>query len=154
MDGRLTVQGAIRYDRAWSWAPADNNGSSETSQFMPNPISFPRTVSVAGYNDITTRFGGADVFGDGRTAVKANIGISADRHQRRELRDQQPGGRGAIRHLREQSQLIDHNNNRIVDCQLMNFNAQSPATTGSLDTCGALSGTTSTSATPIRMRQS
>ena len=24
--GRLTLQGALRYDHAWSWAPADHNG--------------------------------------------------------------------------------------------------------------------------------
>ncbi len=29
--GRLTLQGGVRYDRAWSWAPADGNGTSLTS---------------------------------------------------------------------------------------------------------------------------
>ena len=140
--GRLTVQGAIRYDRAWSWAPADNNGSSETSQFMPNPISFPRTVSVAGYNDITTRFGGAwDVFGDGRTAVKANIGkyLQTATNDENYAINNPAGGARFVTFVNNRS-WIDHNNNRIVDCQLMNFGAQSPAATGSLDTCGALSG--------------
>ena len=28
--GRLTLQGALRYDRAWSWAPAEGNGTTET----------------------------------------------------------------------------------------------------------------------------
>ena len=40
--GRLTLQGAVRFDRAWSWAPADGNGATGTSRFNPQPISFDR----------------------------------------------------------------------------------------------------------------
>ena len=29
--GRLTLQGALRYDRAWSWFPSEHNGAPETS---------------------------------------------------------------------------------------------------------------------------
>lgn len=73
--GRLTLQGGVRYDRAWSWAPADGNGTTLTSRFNPAPISFEKTVSVRGYNDITPRAGAAwDVFGTGRTAIKVNAG--------------------------------------------------------------------------------
>jgi hypothetical protein len=73
--GRLTLQGGIRYDRAWSWAPAEGNGTTQTSRFNPKPISFDKTVSVRGYNDITPRFGVAyDLFGTGKTALKINGG--------------------------------------------------------------------------------
>jgi hypothetical protein len=73
--GRMTLQGAVRYDRASSWAPAEGNGTTTTSIFAPNPITFPRTVSVAGYNDITPRVGVAyDLLGNGKTAIKANVG--------------------------------------------------------------------------------
>ena len=36
--GRLTLQGGVRYDRAWSWAPAEGNGTTGTSRFNPQPI--------------------------------------------------------------------------------------------------------------------
>ncbi len=73
--GRVTLQGALRYDRASSWAPADGNGTTLISPFNPQPITFERTVSVRGFNDITPRVGLAwDVLGTGKTALKLNVG--------------------------------------------------------------------------------
>ena len=68
---RLTLQGAIRYDRPWSWFPAV---TQPQSTFFPG-VSFPNTPGVTSYNDITPRFGAAyDVFGTGTTAVKVSVG--------------------------------------------------------------------------------
>ena len=33
--GKLTLQGAIRYDRAWSWAPAEGNGTTRDVDLQP-----------------------------------------------------------------------------------------------------------------------
>jgi hypothetical protein len=69
---RLTLQGAMRYDRARSWFPAQKIGPT---RFLPVAYDFPETDGVNAYNDITPRMGLAyDVFGNGRTAVKMNVG--------------------------------------------------------------------------------
>jgi hypothetical protein len=70
--GRLTLSGALRYDRAWSWSPAEQEGPAT---YLPNPLVFPRTTGVDAYNDLTPRMSAVyDVFGDGKTALKLALG--------------------------------------------------------------------------------
>jgi hypothetical protein len=68
---RLTLQGAIRYDNPWSWFPEQ---VQPASRFFPG-ATFEKTDGVKGYHDITPRVGAAyDLFGNGRTALKVNLG--------------------------------------------------------------------------------
>ena len=70
--GRLTMQAAVRFDRARSWFPAQQEGPS---RFLPVPIIIPETRGVDSYKDITPRLGASyDVFGNGRTALKVHLG--------------------------------------------------------------------------------
>jgi hypothetical protein len=135
--GRVTVQGAVRYDRAWSWAPADGNGTTDTTIFSPAPISFPRTVSVAGYNDITTRWGAAwDIFGTGRTALKVNFGKYLQNATNDENYIANNPASRIVRTVTARG-WIDGNSNFVVDCNLANPDLQ---VTAGGDTCQALQG--------------
>jgi hypothetical protein len=138
--GPLTLQGGIRFDRAWSWAPAEGNGTSLTSRFNPQPISFPETISVKGYNDITPRVGAAyDVFGNGKTAVKVNIG----KYLQAATNDENYWANNpAMRTVTSVANRAwtDGNHNFVVDCDLLNPLAQNTLATGG-DTCGPAVGT-------------
>jgi hypothetical protein len=144
--GRLTLQGGIRYDRAWSWAPAEGNGTTGTSAFNAAPISFERTVSVRGYNDITPRFGVAyDLFGTGKTALKINGGkyleaatgdviYSSNNPAARIVTRVGSGGAG-----NPARGWTDGNRNFVVDCDLRSPLAQDNLAAGG-DQCAALGG--------------
>jgi hypothetical protein len=70
--GRMTLQGALRFDRAWSYSPEQQIGPTN---FLPTALSFPETPGVDAYKDLSPRGGVAyDVFGSGRTALKFNFG--------------------------------------------------------------------------------
>jgi hypothetical protein len=70
--GRMTLQGAIRYDHAWSYFPEQTVGPV---RFFPTAVTYPRTTGVEGYHDLWPRGGVAyDLFGTGKTSVKFNFG--------------------------------------------------------------------------------
>src|SRR5436190_4815013 len=120
---RLTLQGALRYDVASSWAPAGENGIVGVNEFG-GPFLLPRTEGVQGYHDITPRMGAAyDVFGTGKTALKVNVGqylqgvYTGDAYI-----INNPGSTLVTSINRSWS---DPNGNRVAECDFMN-----PATSG------------------------
>jgi hypothetical protein len=136
---RLTLQGAVRYDHAYSWSPAEGNGTLKTSPYNPQPISFERTVSVRGYDDITPRLGVAyDLFGTGKTAVKFIAGKYLDAATN--------DGNYTVNNPANRVQTsmnrnwTDNDRDFVIDCDVLDFRAQSPATTRSVDTCAAVGG--------------
>ena len=133
--GRMTLQGALRYDHSWSYYPAQQIGPT---RFLPGGLSVPDTKGVLGYHDINPRMGVAyDIFGDGKTAVK----IHAGRYLEAAV-----NGNGNYSELRPINRITnsvtrtwtDANRNFTPDCDLMIGTAQDLRTSGG-DFCGAWS---------------
>ena len=142
--GRLTLQGGVRYDRAWSWAPAEGNGTTGTSRFNPQPISFEKTISVRGYNDVTPRLGVAyDIFGTGRTAIKINAGKYVEAATSDSIYSANNPAVRIITRIGSGPAAArgwdDANRNFSVDCDLLNPVAQDTRAAGG-DACAAIGG--------------
>jgi Carboxypeptidase regulatory-like domain len=131
---RLTLQGGLRFDRAWSWAPPQQEGPTT---FLPTPLIYPQTPGVDSYKDLTPRMAATwDVFGNGKTALKANAGkyleatITASNYG-----IANPTSRIVSSVSRT---WTDANGNFIPDCNLLNPAAQDLRSSGG-DFCGAFS---------------
>ena len=140
--GRLTLQGAIRFDHAWSYFPDQQIGPVT---FLPTPLFFEAQPGVLGYNDITPRGGVAyDVFGNGKTSLKLNVGKyleAATNHNTYSLSN--PAARLAGSPVLGAPPPVtrpwtDSNGNYKPDCDLLNPNSQNLTASGG-DVCGVLS---------------
>jgi hypothetical protein len=139
---QLTLQGAIRFDRAWSWFPAQQQGPS---RFLSTPILVPETRGIDSYKDVGPRFGIAyDLAGRGTTAIKMSIGkyleaagtsgIYANTNPTLRMPQTTPafGTAGVTR------AWADANGNFVPDCDLLNPGTQDLRASGG-DMCGVVS---------------
>jgi hypothetical protein len=132
--GRLTLQGAVRYEHAWSWFPEGENGILADNQFGSRFI-FPRQDGVTGFHDITPRMGAAyDLFGNGKTSVKVNFSKYLETAQNGGLYTQ---NNPAVTFQQTTTRSwTDGNRNFVPDCDLMNPVQQDNLASGG-DKCGA-----------------
>ena len=130
---RLTLQGAVRYEHAWSWFPEGENGILADNRFGSRFI-FPRQDGVTGFHDITPRMGAAyDLFGNGKTSVKVNISKYLETAQNGGLYTQ---NNPAVTFQQTTTRSwTDGNRNFVPDCDLMNPAAQNNLASGG-DNCG------------------
>jgi hypothetical protein len=129
--GRMTVQGALRYDHSWSYFPEQEVGPV---RFFPTAVKYPRTTGVEGYHDLWPRGGVAiDLFRTGKTSLKVNAGRYLEAAQNGGLFIAlNPTGRLSTTTTRT---WTDTNSNYIVDCDLLNPASQDLRATGG-DMCG------------------
>jgi hypothetical protein len=70
--GRLSLQGGLRFEHLGDSFPQQSMGPNN---FLPAAIIFPAQNGPLSQKDLMPRFGGSyDVFGNGKTAVKAFVG--------------------------------------------------------------------------------
>jgi hypothetical protein len=134
--GRLTIQGALRYDRASSYAPVEGNGTTKTNFLAPTAIAIERTPGVDAYHDVTPRVGVAyDVFGNGKTAVKFNWGRYLAYAANDPPYTSTNPGFTVVRDVTGANirQWTDSDRDLVVDCNLLNADANGE--------CAAATGT-------------
>jgi hypothetical protein len=135
---RLTLSGGVRMDWFFSENPEFHLGPS---LLTPNrDITVPK-FSTTRYKDWTPKFGVAyDLFGNGKTALKGNVGKYV---LGQALLFGLASQAGYNIQLTSSRAWIDNNNNFIPDCDLTNPATQGPAQTGvnnQIDTCNAPTG--------------
>jgi hypothetical protein len=129
---KLTLQGGLRFDRAWSYSPAQ----VENSRFFAAPLSYPETPGVDSYKDLQPRMAATyDVFGNGKTALKANVG----KYLEATITASNYGiANPTSRIAQSVTRTWTDNGNFTPDCDLSNPNAQDFRASGG-DLCGAIS---------------
>ena len=133
--GRMTLQGALRYEHAWSFFPEGINGLLTDSVFGGPVHTLPEAKGVDSYNDIAPRMGMAyDIFGNGKTAIKLNL----SKYWQSAANDGvYIGTNPASTFAQTANRAWTDNGNFRPDCDLQNPLAQDSRATGG-DLCGAL----------------
>jgi hypothetical protein len=141
---RVTLQGALRFDRARSWFPRQQLGPS---RFLPVAIVVPETPGVDSYKDITPRAGLSwDVFGDGETALKLTAGRylegagASGTYATANPTLRMPRSTSAFGTAGVTRAWTDANRNLVPDCNLLDPAAQDLRASGG-DLCGVMADT-------------
>jgi len=113
---RLTLNLGIRYDQLDGWVPPESVPAIPA--FNLSALSFDEVRGVPNWKTIRPRLGAAyDVFGNGKTAVKAALGWYNETETNGIASNNNPLNRIANQTLRS---WTDTNNNRFPDCSLSN----------------------------------
>jgi hypothetical protein len=121
--GRLTLQGGLRYDHLVTNYPDQFFGGPGYNASAPTQIFYPsRSTQGVSWDDVTVRTGAAyDLFGNGKTAVKVNLGkyMEAFSATNTDL-DLNPLIRNTVSTTRT---WTDSNKDFVQNCDLANKNA-------------------------------
>src|SRR5262245_5326607 len=129
--GRFTLNYGIRHDYFNAYVPEQNLNAGP---FVPER-HYDKVECVPCWKDISPRMAVAyDLFGNGKTAIKGNVGryVAADIYT--QARANNPVTRAILNSTRT---WTDSNGNFRPDCDLTNFGAQNLSGSGG-DVCGAL----------------
>ena len=130
---RLSLNLGLRFDYWNAYVPEQ---TLPATRFLPER-HYDRVSNVPNFKDINPRLGVAyDLSGNGRTAIKLSMGRYNDLSGLFYTQVVDPVQTSVLSATRSWS---DNNGNFIPDCDLTNFGAQNPTTTGSIDTCGPIS---------------
>ena len=117
---KLTLQGGVRYDHFITTYPEQRVGGT---RLMPKEIVYPsRSTTGVNWNDVTPRVGASyDLFGNGKTALKFNVGKYMEAYSASNLTDLDLGplARTAVSTTRA---WTDNNKDFVPNCDLTNPN--------------------------------
>jgi hypothetical protein len=130
---RLTLTGGLRFDYLNVYADPT---IQPPSRFVPQSRSFAGIENVPRWKDLNPRLSAAyDLFGTGRTAVKASLGRFVSTETTTIASAYSPAN-AAVRNVNRS--WTDSNGNFIPDCNLTDVNAQDLRAVGG-DVCGRMS---------------
>jgi hypothetical protein len=130
--GRLTLQGAVRVEHAWSYYPPTYIGGT---RFIP--YSTIPEADGANFMDVMPRAGVAyDLFGNGKTSLKGNFGKYVQPAQNAGIYTGAAPTSGIV--TAATRSWTDANRNFVVDCNLTASGGSDQRASGG-DLCGALS---------------